>query len=442
MNTAVEYKAFKETFPPSKDQTEEQQETLEQALKALSNEEQHKYHRMCVEAYFIPENRSPNSAEFLSPSGNYRIVKTNYGTRPGSWSYTLGEVFQGKNLITSVMRNYSSMDHTWIEDHPSGHDLLVTGEDYQGQTVIELDTGRRRDFLPEAAKKGFGFCWTGAVPSPDKTLLIVDGCIWAGPYEYRVYDFSNPIENGWPELESPIYFNYEDNSSLTVEEDLIVYLENERFFKETGETASELESARHKLYVKEAEAKNKGDAEEMDKATKAKEDHWLQYPDEEEDADKWGLSPIHKVILKRDGLDLITVSEWKSDSLLKREASYAAYVAKQQEDMRRWRAEDPLYQWFAQQEPDAEKLRKRTSFSYPSGDMRAKGDKNPAYFRVSCQDYVEGQKRSATVEWGITEGSLVLDLWQYRKGSIAKHTFERSVSGLQEAMHIAKEHTS
>src|SRR6185312_13000866 len=90
---------------------------------------------------------------------------------------------------------------SFVEDHPNGHPYLVTGADYQGQTVIELDTGRRRDFIPDAAKDGVGFCWTDHRFDPSTQLLIVEGCIWAAPFEYRFYDFSDPMEKGWPELE-------------------------------------------------------------------------------------------------------------------------------------------------------------------------------------------------------------------------------------------------
>jgi hypothetical protein len=50
------------------------------------------------------------------------------------------------------------------------------------------------DYLPEAAKKGFGFCWVATNISPDKLTLAVDGCVWAGPYEILFVDFSNPMK--------------------------------------------------------------------------------------------------------------------------------------------------------------------------------------------------------------------------------------------------------
>jgi len=140
-----------------------------------------------------------------SPSGRYVLTTGSIETKPGCWSYyTLGSIKRASGEpIVEVKRNYSSFPFEWIEDHPSGHDLLVCGENYQGQTVIELDTGRRRDFLPAEAAKGHGFCWVSYYYAPEQRLVVVSGCYWACPYETRFYDFSDPMEKGWPELEFP-----------------------------------------------------------------------------------------------------------------------------------------------------------------------------------------------------------------------------------------------
>jgi hypothetical protein len=99
-----------------------------------------------------------------------------------------------------VRRNYSAFPFTWCEDHPTGHDYLVCGEDYQGQTIIELDTGRRADYLPAQAEQGTGFCWAQHYLAPSKEVLIVDGCYWACPYELVAFDFSRPLELPYEEL--------------------------------------------------------------------------------------------------------------------------------------------------------------------------------------------------------------------------------------------------
>jgi hypothetical protein len=153
--------------------------------------------------FFAPENANLKCRrEYLSDSGQYKIVITPFSTEKGCWNYTQGLVFKlgSDKAIADVRRNYSCFPYAFIEDHPNGHPYLICGEDYQGQTVIELDTGKRRDHLPEEAEQGWGFCWADYKFDAASQILIVDGCFWACPYEYRFYDFSDPMR-GWPALE-------------------------------------------------------------------------------------------------------------------------------------------------------------------------------------------------------------------------------------------------
>lgn len=150
--------------------------------------------------YFVSENRQGDPQEILSPSGKYKLIIERFSTGKGTWAYSQGTVYKGDEVVGQIQRNYSAFPFAWIENHPNGHDYFIGGEDYQGQTVLELDTGTRRDLLPEEAAEGFGFCWASYRYLPEHKLLIVSGCYWACPYEIRYYDFSDPM-NGWPQLE-------------------------------------------------------------------------------------------------------------------------------------------------------------------------------------------------------------------------------------------------
>jgi hypothetical protein len=146
---------------------------------------------------FLPKNKVEGSErDVTSPSGKYKLRVTRFKPPNDGWHCAQGEVFeQDKDEpIEVVNRNYSSFPFEWIEGHADGHSYLVCGEDYQGQTVIQLDTGIRRDFLPEEASEGFGFCWASYEYDPKTQFLFVEGCYWACPYEWRIYDFSNPLE--------------------------------------------------------------------------------------------------------------------------------------------------------------------------------------------------------------------------------------------------------
>jgi hypothetical protein len=141
-----------------------------------------------------------DTTKHTSASGKYTLEVSSISTRPGCWNVTRGVVRRGQEEIATVDRNYSAFPHLFIEGHPDGHDYLVCGADYQGQTVIQLDTGERREAMSPGADKGHGFCWAEYRFDVPSCVLVVAGCIWAGPYEYRFYQFSSPMD-GWPAIE-------------------------------------------------------------------------------------------------------------------------------------------------------------------------------------------------------------------------------------------------
>lgn len=143
-----------------------------------------------------------SNEEHASPSGRYRLITTRLISGAGSWDCSKGVVYRhgSDEPIAVVYRNYSSFDFLFVEGHENGRDYLVCGGDYQGQTVVELDTGRRLDVLSKGAAEGVGFCWATYSYNAEHRMLVVEGCHWACPYEFRFFDFSEPM-SGWPEVE-------------------------------------------------------------------------------------------------------------------------------------------------------------------------------------------------------------------------------------------------
>lgn len=146
--------------------------------------------------------------QHVSPSGKYVLTVSSYRTVPGAWNFTEGAVrSKDGNLIASIRRNYHQFPFCWIEAHPKG-DFLVCGEDYQGQTVVELRSGSVRSV--GSGDPGFGWCWSSYSYHAGIDALIVLGCGWGGPFDFRTFDFSDPIEKGWPKIELPFaVFDYE-----------------------------------------------------------------------------------------------------------------------------------------------------------------------------------------------------------------------------------------
>lgn len=183
-------------------------------------------HKKHQEQYFVEENRCQNCHRvYDSDSEKYSLVIDNYTTQKGCWNYSRGQIFNKETcaLIADIKRNYSAFPFSWAEDHPNGHSYLICGEDYQGQTIIELDTGKRKNYLPLDAHNGFGFCWAEHYPSPDKKRLAVIGCYWACPYELIIYDFSDPMNLPYKELsiqDAPDNFDWVDNETAKIEHEV------------------------------------------------------------------------------------------------------------------------------------------------------------------------------------------------------------------------------
>jgi hypothetical protein len=210
----------------------------------ISSEDKIAIYRSEKAAHFIPENALDDIEVINSPSGKYSVTVTKYKTNKENKVYTLGSVYlnSNKQLISEIQRDYATFPLTFVENHPNGHDYLVCSEDTQGQTVVELDTGEKVSWVPILA----GFCWVDMTPSPSRTLIAVDGCYWACPYEIKIYDFSNPMKppfecltedysiekfNGWNVDDTcSIYVEYETRKSdgkpikdLSEEEEAALY---------------------------------------------------------------------------------------------------------------------------------------------------------------------------------------------------------------------------
>jgi hypothetical protein len=155
-----------------------------------------------LESRFSSYTEKVNEREVIeSPSRAYRLTLDYYSTGPNTWEYSRGRVSttQDDRIIADIKRNYGLFWYSWIT-HGNGHEYLVCGEDYQGQTIVNLSTGEIRSYFPDAGYDGGGFCWTAAYASPDSQVLAIEGCYWACPYEVVFYDFSSPDDLPYKEL--------------------------------------------------------------------------------------------------------------------------------------------------------------------------------------------------------------------------------------------------
>lgn len=344
-------------------------------------------------AKFTPENEVPGSArEYVSPSGRYKLVVTHFNSKPGYSGYTQGKLFRqdSDKPFTVVNRNFYSFQFNWIEGHPNGHDYLVCGEDYQGSTVVELDTGNRRSYVPEEAKQGFGFCWVGSKLDVASKILIVEGCIWACPYEYRFYDFADPM-NGWPEIVNDVGIE-DDHREPEISGDVIKVFQTKR----------------------------------------------ADGADENDENPEMELQAFSS--FRREGNKLIFLEEWVSEKEQKTRADRERSRKEYEDWYANWKLTDPLY--LAHKEMVLEPL-------WKPDDHAGVG----ITYKGWCPDFLVEERRfcrrilskgkvdtgpTVDLEWGMLTGPIKVVLFRDGK-HIEDVFFEHSVEGMQKAFERARE---
>ena len=212
------------------------------------------------EEFFVETNFTGESRIEVSPSGKYSLLIKKYKTEEGAWQFSRGVIQDKKTekLIADVKRNYSAFPFGWIENHPDGHDYLFCGEDYQGQTIIQLDTGERLDFLPESAQQGRGFCMTNYYPNSSKTILAIEGCYWAAPWQVKFYDFTDPMK--WdqktpfkdPPTEYSDFFGWIDEETAHIGDTITMFLLPEEL---TAEDIERIPNKKYSVKVHEIDGK-------------------------------------------------------------------------------------------------------------------------------------------------------------------------------------------
>lgn len=153
-----------------------------------------------MENYYKPENLLFTDSKH---HGKYQLVIKQYKTKEGYWSYSSGTVFIGDKQICAVQRNYPTFNYKFIENHPDGHDYLLCGAHYCGQTVVQLDTVVRKDCRKDRSE----MCMYAYTPSEDMKKIAVEYCFWAGPPELMICDFSCPLELPWKTLNVLAYIS-------------------------------------------------------------------------------------------------------------------------------------------------------------------------------------------------------------------------------------------
>lgn len=360
---------------------------------------------MKIAEYFTPENEAPGKEEHLSPSGRYKVVIRQYGTKPGCWNFSRGTVYRVSDgqQVCDIQRNYSHFSVNFISKN--GQEWLITGRSYMNQTIINLDTGQ--EFEPPCEEHGAEFCWVDAWLSPDEKTLVVEGCIWGAPYEYRFFDFTDPSK-GWSEIE-PVegYIRMDEKKPSFHPDGTITTYQSGRMYTPLGKEESSLT---------ETDLEKEGSSID-------KEENWI-------------LVDQASITYRIEDHKLIKVSEWiSSEEQEKRHRRQEASEAFNKM-LAEFKARDPLY------------LRYKDLVS----DSRLQAEKYESYGVTHsswCSFFKEEETRwcrrinnsksqgyTLDLEWAIKTGPIKLVIFHNGK-SLEDKFFEHSVKGMEEAFAVA-----
>lgn len=148
--------------------------------------------RKGIESFYTPENLIFESDPIVSWSltKRYCLIIERYGV--GDTHYTRGKVYVSRTqkLIADIKRNHSNFLYAWVTQNH--HEYLLTAEDNQGHTVVDLENRTTSNYVDDNAEDGMGFRWTQVLPSPDGKLLAVNGMYFPGMTSTIIYNFSKP----------------------------------------------------------------------------------------------------------------------------------------------------------------------------------------------------------------------------------------------------------
>ena len=155
---------------------------------------------------FWSEESKIDGSEQSSTSlcGRYKLTTWKHKTGPKTWDYSSGlveenreinpgesvEAYKSRIHITKIERNYGHFPYCWL--HRGNETFLFYGEDYQGYGCLNCSTGERVDYLPVGYRSGGAFCWGSIKPDQESdNHLLVEGCVWGGPWDRMRYDVTN-----------------------------------------------------------------------------------------------------------------------------------------------------------------------------------------------------------------------------------------------------------
>ncbi|WP_289136332.1 hypothetical protein [uncultured Brevibacillus sp.] len=167
----------------------------------IAYEEDFLHERESLDHYFQEQYFQKEETEVsVSPFSDCCLTIEHYYHEEGirRYMYTKGIINCFGEQKVEVKRNLSPFIHRWIKIDDK--EYLLCGQDYQGYSIVDLQNGEIKHYVPEGANSGIGFCWAEIHAHEGTNVIAVEGCVWACEYEIVFYDISEPMILPYKEL--------------------------------------------------------------------------------------------------------------------------------------------------------------------------------------------------------------------------------------------------
>lgn len=165
-----------------------------------------------------------------SPLGKYTLELTPYSVKDSKCPYysfvDIVSTADGTR-IGKVVRNEADFPFLFIENE-NGNDYLMCAEDYQGFTIICINSGKRWNFVPEKARRDLALRITDFHLSPNRKNLGIEGFIRAKPSdlvdtdEIHFFKISDLCSLPYQEVDKRVTFAYDKAIGWETDERFVI----------------------------------------------------------------------------------------------------------------------------------------------------------------------------------------------------------------------------
>lgn len=152
----------------------------------------------------INRNNYKNTTRAISPTQEYHLEIDHYiierfeiNVDKYRYNYYVMKIYRNNTLIFTLYC-HTVLFFEWIV--LDENTFLLCSDYYQCYGIMNLSSLEYKRFIPEEVIDGNGFIWLKGYISPNKNYIAIEGCIWAFPYQIKVFNISDPMNIPYKKL--------------------------------------------------------------------------------------------------------------------------------------------------------------------------------------------------------------------------------------------------